>query len=202
MTGLPQSIPVFPLAGALLLPGGLLPLNIFEPRYVAMVEDAMKGNRLIGMIQPKPQGMSCGTPYLQDMGCAGEILKCDATDDGRYLILLSGRSRFKVADEMTPLRGYRRVRAEWVGELEVPFSLDRKRLMPALKHYLGSRGVDCDWSAAANCPDDKLLTTLAMICPFSPPEQQALLEAPDMAVRSEMLTTLLEIACPDCAHRH
>ncbi len=201
-TSLPRSIPIFPLNGALLLPGGMLPLNIFEPRYVAMVEDAMKGDKIIGMIQPKPEQMSCGTPFVQSIGCAGEIARCEHTNDGRYLIVLAGRSRFKVADEMAPLRGYRRIKAEWLSEPEVPFSLNRKRLMPALKNFLSDRGVECDWSAADNCPDDKLLTTLAMICPFTPPEQQALLEAPDAAARSELLTALLEIACPDCAHRH
>lgn len=201
MIPLPGSIPIFPLGGALLLPGGSLPLNIFEPRYVAMVEDAMAGNRLIGMIQPKAEKMPCGTPYVQPVGCAGEITECKSTPDGRYLILLAGRNRFRVADEMTPLRGYRRIRAEWLPDETGGFTLDRKRLIPALKNYLGNRGMKCDWSAAAECPDDKLLTTLAMICPFLPAEQQALLEAPNARARSELLISLLEIPC-DCAHKH
>ena len=203
MTDLPKSIPVFPLLGALLLPGGLLPLNIFEPRYVAMVEDAMAGSRMIGMIQPRPEKMPCGTPYIRDIGCAGKITECEATRDGRYLIMLSGVSRFKVADEMTPLRGYRRIRTEWLPEAEAaPLQLDRQRLLPALKHYLSGRGMNCDFGAAASCPDEKLLTTLAMICPFTPAEQQALLEAPNALARGELLVSLLEIACPDCAKQH
>jgi len=202
MSNMPGSLPVFPLSGALLLPGGCLPLNIFEPRYLAMVEDAMAGNKLIGMIKPKAELMPCGTPHVEQIGCAGEITECEQTPDGRYLILLSGRSRFKVCDEMGSLRGYRRMKVEWLPESEAPFTVNRKRLMPALKHYLHDRGLNCDFAAAANCPDDKLITSLAMICPFTPVEQQALLEAPDMAVRSELLTTLLEISCPDCAHKH
>lgn len=202
MTDLPRNIPIFPLRGALLLPGGVLPLNIFEPRYVAMVEDAMNGSRIIGMIQPTAQTLPCGTPCIHTMGCGGEITECARTPDGRYLILLSGRCRFRVTDEMAPLRGYRRITADWLADPETPFALDRKRLMPALRNFLEDRGVKCDWSAANTCPDDKLLTTLAMICPFTPPEQQALLEAPDNTARSELLTALLEIACPDCAHKH
>lgn len=202
MSDRPGSLPVFPLGGALLLPGGCLPLNIFEPRYVAMIEDALASNKLIGMIQPKAELMPCGTPLVEAIGCAGEITACEQTPDGRYLILLSGRGRFKVRDEMGSLRGYRRMQVDWLQEPETPFTLDRKRLLPALKHYLGARGLNCDWSAAAECPDEKLVTSLAMICPFTPVEQQALLEAPDMAARCELLTTLLEIACPDCAHKH
>lgn len=202
MSALPASIPVFPLAGTLLLPGGCLPLNIFEPRYVAMVEDVLKGNRMIGMIQPTGQIMPCGTPCIRNMGCAGKITECEAQPDGCYLILLSGQSRFRVTDEMTPLRGYRRVHCDWLEEPAVPLALDRKRLMPALRRYLSDHGVNCDWSAADGCPDERLVTTLAMICPFTPAEQQALLEAADLAARAELLVSLLEIPCTDCAKKH
>lgn len=202
MSTLPDNIPIFPLAGALLLPGGCLPLNIFEPRYVAMVEDAMASSKLIGMVQPRKDIMPCGSPCIEAIGCAGEITECEATKDGRYLIMLSGRSRFRIADELAPTRGYRRVTAEWLPEPEQPVKLDRARLMPALRHFLTDRGLKCDWSAAERCPDNKLLNVLAMICPFTPAEQQALLEAPDATARSELLVRLLEIPCPDCAKKH
>lgn len=202
MTNLPQHIPVFPLAGAVLLPGGYLPLNIFEPRYVAMIEDALAGDKIIGMIQPRRENMSCGSPHLQSVGCAGEIAEYEIQQDGRYLVVLSGLSRFKVQDELPPLRGYRRVAATWLQEPDGGASINRQRLIPALKHYLQERGIDCDWSAASCCPDDKLITTLAMICPFTSAEQQALLEANSLAERSELLTSLLEIPCPDCAKKH
>lgn len=199
MTDLPGSLPIFPLPGALLLPGGQLPLNIFEPRYVAMVEDALKGDRLIGIIQPKAESLSCGTPLVHDIGCAGKITEHAQKPDGGYTILLSGISRFKVEAEWPPLRGYRRVTPAWIEEPPVEPKLDRVRLMPALKRFLGERGLNCDWSAADRCPDSRLVTTLAMICPFTLAEQQALLEAEDAAARGALLTSLLVMSCPDCA---
>lgn len=203
MSDLPDTLPIFPLTGALLLPGGTLPLNIFEPRYVAMVEDALKGDRVIGMIQPTGERMRCNTPCIHTTGCAGAISEYTQTEDGRYLIALTGLRRFHVREEIASLRGYRRIRPEWLQEAPTPTALDRQRLLPALGKYLARQGLECSLEAAATCNDTKLLTTLAMICPFSPAEQQALLEAKDNAARAELLTCLIEMGSMgncSCAH--
>ena len=186
---LPAIIPIFPLPGILLLPGGQLPLHIFEPRYVAMTEDALAGNRLIGMIQPDAEGIA-----LQAIGCVGHITQSRETGDGRYIILLEGIARFRVRHELPPIRGYRKIEADWIEEPTTPVVLDRGRLMPALKRYLSSCCPDSDWQAIAASRDEKLATCLAMICPLSPTEQQALLEADCGQQRADMLTNLIEIA--------
>jgi Lon protease-like protein len=196
---LPSTIPVFPLEGALLLPGGMLPLHIFEPRYVAMVEDVLAAEAagrvaLIGMIQPKKSCWPCGAPHLMDVGCAGRIIQCDKTPDGRYMLALQGVSRYRVVDELSPLRGYREVQAQWLQEADSPVRFDRTRLMPILRGYLKNCQLSCDWDALQNCPDDKLYTILAMVCPFAPCEQQALLEAGDNAERAAILLNLLAMA--------
>ena len=198
---LPRSLPVFPLAGALLLPDGLLPLRIFEPRYVAMLEDVMAGNHLMGLIQPTGQLLPCGTPDVHKIGCAGEVVDCDAQPDGSYLVLLEGMSRFKITEEMAPLRGYRRMQVTWIDEPATACGVDRARFVPLLKKYLTSHQLCCDWEAITACPDDQLVTTLAMICPFSPVEQQALVEAADLKERTALLTSLLEMAgCEQQSH--
>jgi Lon protease-like protein len=199
---LPRAIPVFPLAGVLLLPGGRLPLNIFEPRYLTMTQDALAApERLIGMIQPQDPASPLHEPPIWPVGCAGRISSFAETDDGRFLITLSGVCRFRVARELDGVRGYRRVEADWSGfaadmtDAMVPSgALDRGRLAGALKAYFRQNGIDANWEAIERTPDDRLVTSLAMICPFGPREKQALLEAPDLTDRAKMLLALIEMA--------
>ncbi len=200
---LPRTIPVFPLPEVLLLPRGRLPLNIFERRYVAMVEDALAADRMIGMIQPLEPGCTDGTPSLYDTGCAGRICRFEETEDGRYLIALSGVCRFTVAEELAPVSDYRRVRADWShfhGDLEpvAESGLDRGRLLSALRGYFGAHGIEADWDALLEAPDERLITCLAMICPFGAPEKQALLEARDLQARTEVLMALIEMGGAAC----
>ena len=196
---LPATIPVFPLSEVLLLPRGRLPLNIFEPRYLAMVEDALAAQRMIGMIQPASGGDGKGSPDLYATGCAGRICRFEETEDGRYLIALAGVCRFNVAEELEPVSGYRRVRACWTEFRDdlgpVPeLALDRGRLFIALKAYFGAHGLEADWAALREAPEERLVTCLSMICPFGAPEKQALLEAPTLPMRAEIIMTLLEMA--------
>lgn len=198
---LPSVIPVFPLAGALLLPEGRLPLNIFEPRYVAMVEDALGQGRLIGMIQPSIWEDDDGEPPLYDTGCAGRIASFSETDDGRFLINLTGVCRFRVTREIEGRRGYRRVEADWTrfqadldGGLDSEVDLDRERLMAALRPFLKLHSMEVDWKAVENTADAALAIVLPMSCPFEPSEKQLLLECPDAGTRAETLITLMEMA--------
>lgn len=199
---LPQVIPVFPLDGALLLPGGELPLRIFEPRYLNMVDDAMAGDRMIGMIQTA--GGERARPNLAGVGCAGRITSFNETSDGTYLITLTGVCRFGVGDELPVRTPYRQVRAtfdryaEDLADDEAPAeAFDRKRFAKALKTYLNRRELDIDWETAETAPLESLVTSLAMGLPFEPVEKQALLEAPSLAARCEALTALLEIDALD-----
>ena len=197
--GLPQTIPVFPLTGVLLLPDGRLPLNVFEPRYLNMVQDALAGDRIIGMIQPQTEEAGDAAPALYRIGCAGRIVSFSETDDGRYLITLSGLCRFQVADEIATTRGYRRVVPDWAPfaadmEDEAPPALDRARLMKAVEAYFKAQGLSADWEAIKNTPDSRLLVALAMVCPFGPSEKQALLESADATRRAETLIALMEMA--------
>lgn len=198
---LPASLPIFPLPGVLLLPGGRLPLNIFEPRYLAMVEDALRGNRLIGMIQPKAgeEGSDVGAAPVYRTGCAGRITAFQETDDRRYLITLSGLIRFDGLGELPTLRGYRQVQADWrpyAADLECddPPGIDRPRMLEALRAYFDATGIAGDWEAIDGTANEKLITSIAMICPFEPREKQALLEAPSLAERAEAMTAILEMA--------
>jgi uncharacterized protein len=199
LADLPKTIPVFPLPGVLLLPHGRLPLNIFEPRYLAMTEDALgTTDRLIGMIQPTEPEQPNRPPALYAVGCAGRITAFSETDDGRYLITLAGVCRFAIAEEVTTMRGYRRVVpdfARWQGDLAQPDSegLDRAGLLSALKGYFAKNGLSADWNAINDTPDDRLVTTLAMVCPFEPQEKQALLEAESLKERTATLIALLEM---------
>lgn len=197
---LPAEFAVFPLTGALVLPRGKLPLNIFEPRYLAMTEDALGEGRMFAMIQPdasRPAGPT--GPALYRVGCLGRLSSFAETDDGRYLITLTGLVRFTVAAELEMRRGYRRVRAEFRGfghDLDPPGPMegfDRDRLLASLRGYFLRRGFDANWEAIGKMPDDALVTTLCMVCPFDPAEKQALLEAPTPAERAATLRTLLEI---------
>ncbi|HYF23807.1 MAG TPA: LON peptidase substrate-binding domain-containing protein [Caulobacteraceae bacterium] len=194
---LPQVIPVFPLDGALLLPRGQLPLNIFEPRYLNMVDDAMAGDRVIGMIQTL--GGQRARPNLAPVGCVGRITSYAETSDGRYLITLTGVARFHVAAELPASSPYRQVRADYeafADDLKPPpdegFS-ERERFLGALKAYLARRSLDVDWDTAQAAPEEALVNSLAMALPFEPQEKQALLEADGLAERREALTALLEI---------
>ena len=175
---LPQMIPVFPLDGALMLPGGDLPLQIFEPRYLNMIDDVMAGDRIIGMIQTRPGG-DRERPKLADVGCVGRVTSYAETSDGRYLITLTGVCRFE-ADL-----------AQDEGVQAPPAA--RERFARALKRYLNRRELDIDWETAQSAPLEALVNSLAMGLPFEPAEKQALLEAPDLAGRFETLSTLLEI---------
>lgn len=198
---LPEIFPVFPLNGALLLPRGRLPLNIFEPRYLAMVDDALGSGRMFGMIQsdPKKPAVSNG-PGLYRVGCLGRLSAFSETDDGRYLITLTGMIRFTVIDELPLKNGYRRIRAEFGGFADdlLPVEdrqdiIDRAPIIAALQPYFAAVDIDANWEAIHAMSDEDLLITLAMACPFSPPEKQALLEAEDINARAEVLLALLEI---------
>lgn len=198
---LPVDFPVFPLEGALLLPQGRLPLNIFEPRYLAMVEDALGGGRMFGMIQPDPRRpRGANGPALYRVGCMGRLSSFSEAEDGRYLITLTGLIRFTVAEEIEARRGYRRVRGDfsaYAGDLDLeaaPPSFDLERLGARVRAYFARQRFEVDWQAIEAMPVAVLIATLAMVCPFEPAEKQALLEAPDLAGRAAALLALLEIA--------
>lgn len=193
---LPQVIPIFPLGGAILLPRGQLPLNIFEPRYLNMVDDAMAGDRIIGLIQPA--GGPAHQPSLTAVGCAGRITGFAETSDGRYLITLTGVARFRVAAELSSPTPYRQVRAEF-GTFEADLGapddgpFDREGFLDALKLYLERRQLEIDWETAGAAPREALVNSLSMALPFEPAEKQALLEAMDLDDRSDSLKALLRI---------
>ena len=194
-------IAVFPLAGALLLPRGQLPLNIFEPRYMAMVDDALRaGHRLIGMIQPEgvhPAPES--KPNLYRVGCVGRITQIAETDDGRYLLHLTGIARFRLEEELNVDTPYRQCRVSYAafvddftarkGEEEV----DRKTLLRALSDFLKANELKADWEGVENAPNEALVNALAMMSPYGSAEKQALLEAPDLKTRAEILVAMTEI---------
>lgn len=198
---LPSAVPVFPLTGALLFPRGLLPLNIFEPRYLAMVRDAMEAkgaaNRIIGMIQSRNDS---SPPALFDIGCLGRITDYRETDDGRILIALVGVSRFRIAAELDRPTLYRQVMADYHGfqhDRDEPAPLSpaaRASLEDVLRGYLDTQGLAADWDAVKNADDESLITTLACVCPFDPAEKQALLEATSLAERATTLTALMTFA--------
>ena len=193
---LPETLPVFPLSGVLLLPGGRLPLNIFEPRYLAMTRDALAGQRLIGMVQPREEGDD--NPEIYGIGCAGRLVSFAETDDGRYLITLQGLIRFEWSQELALEKSYRRVVPiydRFLADLEEDQQeIDRPELLTALRGYFEATGIDGDWDAIEQAPNEHLITTLSMGCPFAPPEKQALLEAITLAERSEVITTILKMS--------
>jgi Lon protease-like protein len=197
---LPDTFPVFPLTGALLLPGGRLPLNIFEARYLALTDDALGARRLFGMIQPNSQAPAVATgPALYRIGCLGRLSSFSETEDGRYLITLTGVIRFTVVEELAPKHGYRRVRADlarFAADLDLeapPAAYDRPALLASLRAYFAHRGIEANWEAIDGMADDALVTTLCMACPFEPAEKQALLEAATPADRTAALAALLQI---------
>ncbi|MBI1360247.1 MAG: peptidase S16 [Alphaproteobacteria bacterium] len=199
---LPAEIPVFPLGGAVLFPKSVLPLNIFEPRYLNMVDDALSGSRLIGMIQPAGLVGQGEHPDLADIGCVGRLTSFQETDDGRYLIALQGVARFGVIEETTRATPYRTVRADWSRYPEdlaldaEPPSLKREDLTTALKDYLERNGLNADWSSISEAPVEMLINSLSTGCPFTNPEKQALLEARTLQDRCSALIALLVMERP------
>ena len=195
---LPRVVPLFPLDGVLLLPRGGLPLNVFEPRYLNMVDDAMAGDRLIGMVQTV-RGGDPERPALAPVGCVGRITSFSETPDGRYLITLTGVCRFLLGEELPVQTPYRQVKADFA-----PFEADltpapedtvyaRRRLLGALRAYLNRRSLDVNWDSAETAPAEALINSLAMALPFEAQEKQALLEADSLAERETTLVALLEI---------
>ena len=195
---LPAVLPIFPLTGVLLLPRGHLPLNIFEPRYLAMTRDAMGGERMIGMIQPSDPADLGDNPPVYRTGCAGRISSFSETEDGRFLITLTGVARFDVKDELPLRSGYRRVAADWeryrADLAPDEGAVDRDRLVAALRVFFRVHGLSADWDTIRQTPDERLVTSLAMICPFAPNEKQALLEASDLGERAKVMIALIEMA--------
>ena len=196
---LPAQIPLFPLPGALLLPRGRLPLHIFEPRYLQMIEDCMATpHRLIGMIQPC-KGRD-GAQKLSAIGCAGRLTGFSETEDGRYMITLSGVSRFRLQREIAGSCPYIRAEIGWtdfprdIGAPEHDPGFDRDGLLDLLGRYLHSQGLDTDWEALKDAEDEFLINALSMLLPFEPEDKQALLEAPSLPTRRETLVTLMEFA--------
>lgn len=195
---MPRTLPVFPLTGVLLLPRGQLPLNVFEPRYLALVDTALAGPRLIGMIQPTEHESTSVKPPLSNVGCAGRLTAFGETDDGRYLVTLSGICRFRVASELDVMTPYRQVQADYAPFAEDLLSVDhdipRERVTTALKQYVKRQQLKADWSSVTNAPSETLINALAMLCPFEPAEKQALLEARGFDERVETLIALLEMS--------
>lgn len=194
---LPGVIPVFPLAGALLLPRARMPLNIFESRYLAMVRDALEGEGVIGMIQPSD---AAEPPALFDVGCAGRIESCSETPDGRFLITLAGLCRFRAVEELPATTPYRQVKADYgpyADDLQTPMpeaGIDRAALLDALSGYLESRNLAVDWDAVDGAGDEALVHSLAAVCPFSVAEKQALIETASLLKRARTITTLMTMA--------
>ena len=204
-TTLPETIPVFPLTGSLLLPGNLLPLNIFEPRYRNMVADALEGGQYIGMVQPltprqdnwvaDAEDPDPDNPEIYRIGCLGRIEECELQDDGRYLIVLRGISRFHIQEELARPRGYRRVRVDYsefqrdLDELNV--FLNPSQMMRALRAFGDKHDLEFDYDLLASVPGISLLNGLSVALPFGPAEKHALLEAADPAVREDLLLTLM-----------
>ena len=196
---LPRTIPIFPLPGALLLPRARLPLHIFEPRYLAMLDDVLKSEeRLIGMIQP--YSGPGGVAQLHAIGCAGRVTAFSETEDGRYMITLSGISRFRVTEEIEGFCPYRRCEVSWtgfdrdLGDTEDDATFRREPFMDLLGRFFRERGLSTDWSSLREAEDELLINSLSMLCPFEPEDKQALLEAPTPETRRETLATLIEYA--------
>lgn len=199
---LPGQLPVFPLSGALLLPRCRLPLNVFEPRYVQMTEDALAGDRLIGMVQPLVVDAGVNAPALFGTGCAGRITSFSETDDSRLLIILTGVTRFTIVKELNVDTPYRQVVPRWdlhrmdlAGEVDG--TIDRERLYASLRVYFETRDLDTDWDMLNEATDESLINSLAMSCPFDPTEKQALLEADSLIERGRLMLSLLNMATLD-----
>lgn len=210
ISDLPASIPVFPLTGAILLPRATMPLNIFEPRYLAMIDNAISSSRIIGMIQPLKVDADEESPKeravsLKGVGCAGRITAFQELDDGRILISLTGIARFKVSSELQTDEPYRICQMDfssYKNDLVIGYGeedVDRVALLDGLRSYMAINNLDADWDAIAKAPTELLVNSLSVISPFGPEEKQALLEAPDLRTRAETLATLaqMELAATD-----
>ncbi len=198
---LPDVIPVFPLPGALLLPRSRLPLHLFEPRYLAMFEDVLKTpQRLIGMIQPNPAPGREGCTGLHTIGCAGRVTQFSETEDGRYMVTLSGVSRYRISEEIEGFQPYRRAQVSWdgfdrdLGPMDVDARFNRPAFMELLARYFQSRELQTDWDTLKDADDELLINSLSMLLGFEPEDKQALLEAPSLSTRRETLVTLIEFA--------
>ena len=197
---LPETLPVFPLPGALMLPRARLPLNIFEPRYLAMLDGALKTeHRLIGMIQPL-ESRGDGPPTLRKIGCAGRVTSLSETEDGRYLIALTGICRFRVVEEIEGFTPYRRVKADWggferdLGRGDQDPDFDRPAFLDLLRRYFEAARLSSDWESLEQADEEMLINSLSMLCPFAVEEKQALLEAPRLAERRETICALMVFA--------
>jgi Lon protease-like protein len=199
---LPDTLAIFPIPGAVLLPRARLPLHIFEPRYLSMIDDVLgTPSRMIGMIQPTEEtdDRKPDRAAIYSVGCAGRITSFAETEDGRFMIGLTGLCRFEVEHELDVKTPYRKIHPNWdrfLDDLKEPaeVSIDHARLSMMLQPYFKSQSMEADWIAIESMADETLVATLTMICPFAPNEKQALLEAPDLASRAEMLMALLEMA--------
>ncbi len=198
---LPQDIPIFPLPGALLLPSGQMPLNIFEPRYIDMVDDAMASDRIVGMIQPTfGSTFEDLNPPLCDVGCIGRIVQFAESGDGRYLITLSGITRFHVVEELAGEKSYRRCRMslDAFSDLSEPLNgeddVDRDALLKTFRAYLTANNLEADWESVNQASNAGLVTALSMMSPWGPREKQALLECADHATRADTLIAITEMA--------
>ncbi len=197
---LPETIPVFPLPGALLLPRSRLPLHIFEPRYLQMIDDTLKADhRLIGMVQPRAQKSGDGRE-LQSIGCAGRLTQLSETEDRRYMVTLSGVSRFRITREVSGFQPYLQADVSWtgfdrdLGRAEVDDGFDRPAFLDLLRRYFEDQELSTDWDSLKDAEEELLINSLSMLCPFDPEEKQALLEAPSLATRRETVVTLMEFA--------
>ena len=194
---LPTDLPVFPLQGALLLPGGVLPLNIFEPRYIQMVKDTLATNhRLIVMTLPLPEKSNGSEIYK--LACAGKLISFEETLDGRFLISLSGIMRCRLLDTLEEKGGYRRMKVDFTDYLDDmrpnDIKIERNGFFKTLRSYFDMKGLSADWKAIEKCEDEKLITTLAMLCPFSDAEKQTLMEANSLNERAKLMKVILEMS--------
>jgi uncharacterized protein len=200
VSDIPATVPVFPLSAALLLPGGRMPLNIFEPRYIQMIDEALGGKRVIGMIQPALDGSTRddGEPALCEVGCVGRLTSFAETSDGRYLVSLHGICRFRIAEELvvrTPFRQCRIVPfAADLNEDQGGGDIDRTALLKAFRQYLEANELEADWESVSRADNAMLVNALSMMAPYGPAEKQALLEAADLKTRASTLIAITEMA--------
>lgn len=199
-TDLPSVLPVFPLPAALLLPGGRMPLTIFEPRYLQMLDEALAGTRLVGMIQPSLDGArrADDEPELCQVGCIGRVISFAESGDGRYLISLQGVCRFRIARELTVKTPYRQCQIlPFLGDLDeeqAGADVDRQGLLKAFRAYLKANDLEADWEGVSRAENSVLVNALSMMAPYGPAEKQALLEAPDLKTRAETLIAITEMS--------
>ncbi len=194
----PRVMPIFPLAGALLLPRGQLPLNIFEPRYLAMVDDVLQADRVIGLIQPAADAGTSAAPALLSVGCAGRLTQFAETGDGRYLITLTGIARFRIVEEIVASTPYRQAQVEF-SDFDLDFTprageeaVDRDSVLATLRQFADANDLQIDWQSIREAPNEALVNALSMLSPYGPREKQALLEAPNLKCRAEVLVAITE----------